>query len=168
MPRFNSIIVTITFTNLCFRSNKNTQHVLLFLLKWACLVLGLYIGFTIDELKDEKDINIFLVFQKSNHFLVSFFPKFIASCRHCQVLSWVSSNHCLDNLWSSKSILDGLVLMDHEWMKTFFMSLILYVLFGQQHIQPLLSVCLNGQSPNSFVFKIWSPYFHNFLFLFLM
>jgi hypothetical protein len=27
--------------------------------------------------------------------------------------------------------------MDHEWMETFFISLILYVLFEQQHIQTL-------------------------------
>lgn len=79
------------------------------------------------------------VLKKSNHFFVSFFQNLLLHVTihklylHSQTiiaLSFRSYN-------SLCFCLDGSILMDHEWMENFFISLILYVLFEQQHIQTL-------------------------------
>jgi len=68
------------------------------------------------------------------------------------------------SLLSSKFGLDGSILMVHEWMKTFFISLN----FGATPY-PTPFGCLSwwvGQSSNSFIYVTWSPLLPYFSFPF--
>ncbi len=79
------------------------------------------------------------VLKKSNHFFVSFFQNLLPHVTIHKV--YLDSQTIIAlNLRSFNSLcfcLEESISMDHEWMETFFISLILYVLFEQQHIQTL-------------------------------
>jgi hypothetical protein len=73
------------------------------------------------------------VLKKSNHFFVSFFQNLL---RHATIHKLYLDFQTIIalSLRSYNSLcfcLDGSILMDHEWMENFFISLILYVLFEQ-------------------------------------